>query len=233
MAATVVVPTLSVVAKLPGLAPRWAVRAATNAVDDDLRRSPLPPLAAGAEIVVVARLHPDKGLDVLNDALALDRQEVPAATVRVLGPAQDGFEHLGDELTRRAGERGVAGAFSLAGFVDDPMEAVRRARCYVQPARERTEILPLAVLEAMAAGTAVVATDVGGLADVVHHERTGLLVAPEHPTALAAAIVRVLRDDGLAERLRSAAHDLVAGPPFGEDDLVATMADVYDGAVRG
>jgi hypothetical protein len=45
--------------------------------------------------------------------------------------------------------------------------------------------------------------------------------------------VRVLQDDELADRLRSAAHELVAGPPFGEDDLVAAMAAVYEEAAGG
>jgi glycosyltransferase involved in cell wall biosynthesis len=231
------VPTPSVVAKLPGLDRARDLRAVTNVVPDALRVRPLAPLATAPTIVATARLHPDKGLDVLVDALALVRKEVPEARVRVLGAAQLGHEEVGPALHARAAQLGVADGLELAGFVDDPAAEVRAARCAVQPARERTEILPLAVLEAMAVGTAVVATDVGGVADVVHDGDTGLLVPPEHPAALAAALVRVLRDDALAERLRAGAAALVDQPRFHPDGMVAAVAAAYEGrpdpAARG
>lgn len=233
LARSVVVPTDTVVPKLPGLAPRRAIRVATNVVGDQARHAPLPPTPTGCEVVTVARLHPDKGLDLLIDALVEVRRRVPTARVRIVGAPQEGFEQLSGELLERAATVGVGDAVDLVGFVDDPSAIVRTARCYVQPARERTEILPLSILEAMAAGAPVVATDVGGVRDVVDHERTGLLVAPEDVGALAAAIGRVLEDDGLADRLRTAAHALVGEPRFSEDHLVRTMAGIYEEATRG
>lgn len=233
LAEAVVVPTTSVVSKLPGLPPGPAVRVATNTIPEELRHAPLGPLARSGEIVVLARLHPDKGLDVLIDALAEVRRSVPSATVRVLGAPQEGFEHLEAELRERAEARGVGDALQLAGFVARPAEVVRAARCVVLPSRERTEILPLAVLEAMVLGTTVVATDVGGVSDVVRDGRTGLLVPPEDPAALAAAIVRVLEDDELADRLRVAAHELVTGPPFDEASLLTTLGSLYDEVAGG
>jgi glycosyltransferase involved in cell wall biosynthesis len=223
------VPTGSVVAKLPGLARAADVRAVTNVVPDDLRRRPLPSLTAAPRIVAAARLHPDKGLDVLVDALALVRREVPDATVRVLGAPQLGNEDLAPALEAQAARVGVADALELVGFVEDPATELVAARCAVQPARERTEILPLAVLEAMALGVPVVATDVGGVADVVHDGTTGLLVAPEDPRALARALVRVLRDDALAERLRAAAAALLDEPRFRPEGMVAAVAAAYEG----
>jgi len=187
------------------------------------------PLAAAPLVVTAARLHPDKGLDVLVDALVEVRRAVPGARVRVVGGAQEGFEDLPGELRAAAGRAGVGEALELVGFVDDPAALVAAARCYVQPARERTEILPLAILEAMAAGTPVVATDVGGVADVVRDGDTGLLVPPEDPAALAAAIVRVLRDDELAERLRAAASALVAQHRFRVAGLVDAVVAAYEG----
>jgi glycosyltransferase involved in cell wall biosynthesis len=105
---------------------------------------------------------------------------------------------------------------------------VAAARCYVQPARERTEILPLAILEAMAVGTPVVATDVGGVRDLVRDGDTGLLVPPEDPAALAAALVRVLQDDDLADRLRTAAAALAGEQRHTVEGLLDGFAAAYE-----
>jgi glycosyltransferase involved in cell wall biosynthesis len=231
LAACVVVPTTSVVAKLPGLGRPADLRAVPNVVPDGVRSRPLSPLATAPVIVTTARLHPDKGLDLLLDALVVVRRSVPDARVRIVGGRQEGFESVGPDLAAQAGRLGVADAVDLVGFVAEPHELVRTARCYVQPARERTEILPLALLEAMAVGTPVVATDVGGVADVVRDGETGRLVPPEHVDALAAALLEVLTDDGLAERLRTAAAALVDEPRFHADGLVDAMAAAYEGGV--
>jgi glycosyltransferase involved in cell wall biosynthesis len=69
--------------------------------------------------------------------------------------------------------------------------------------------MPLAVLEAMAMGLPVVATRVGGLPELVEDGVTGLLVEPERPEALAEALVRVLGDRALADRLGQAGRRLV------------------------
>jgi glycosyltransferase involved in cell wall biosynthesis len=75
----------------------------------------------------------------------------------------------------------------------------------------------------------VVATDVGGVADVVRDGETGLLVPPEDPRALADALVRVLRDDALATSLRTAAAALLAEPRFRPEGMVAAVAAAYEG----
>ena len=71
-----------------------------------------------------------------------------------------------------------------------------------------SEGLSLAMLEALAVGRPVVATRVGGLAEVLRHEQTALLVPPCEPAALAAAALRLLGDPELAERLAAAGHTL-------------------------
>jgi glycosyltransferase involved in cell wall biosynthesis len=222
-----VVPTGSVVAKLRGLGSPRDLRAIPNVVADP-PAAPPGPLPGAPLLVTTARLHPDKGLDVLVDALALVRRAVPGARVRVVGPAQEGFEHLPADLRAHAARAGVADALELVGFVDRPTDLVAAARCYVQPARERTEILPLAILEAMAAGTPVVATDVGGVRDLVHDGETGLLVPPEDPPALAAALVRVLQDDALADRLRGAAAALAGERRYTVAGLLDGFAAAYE-----
>jgi glycosyltransferase involved in cell wall biosynthesis len=224
-----VVPTLSVVPKLPGLGRPKDLRAIANVVPDGVRPDALAPLATAPVIVTTARLHPDKGLDILIEALARVRTTVPEAVLRILGGPQEGFEGVDAALGAQARSLGLADAVQLLGFVEEPDEVVRSARCYVQPARERTEILPLALLEAMAVGAPVVATDVGGVRDVVRDGDTGLLVASEDPGALADALVRVLTDDALAERLRTAGAALADEHRFHADGLIDAMAAAYEG----
>jgi glycosyltransferase involved in cell wall biosynthesis len=73
-----------------------------------------------------------------------------------------------------------------------------------------TEGLPLALLEALTLGRAVVATRVGGVPDVVDDGRTGLLVDPGDPVALAKAIERLLDDEALRRQLGNAGRELMA-----------------------
>jgi len=229
LAHEVVVPTRAVLRQMPELTRARALRAIPSVVPDHIRRAEPVTLATEPVIVSTARLHPDKGLDVLVDALAIVVRHVPDARVQVIGPPQAGSEHIEAELLARAASRGVGDRFVLVGFVDRPDTIVARSRCYVQPARERTEILPLAILEAMAAGVPVVATDVGGIRDVVIDGETGLLVPPEDPDALAAALCRVLTDDALAQRLRAAAFALAARPEHTPDGFADEVALVYAG----
>jgi len=65
---------------------------------------------------------------------------------------------------------------------------------------------PVSVIEAMAARCAIVSTDVGGIPDLLEHERTALLVPPNDADAMATAVIRILTEDGLAERLSTNAR---------------------------
>jgi glycosyltransferase involved in cell wall biosynthesis len=88
------------------------------------------------------------------------------------------------------------------------------------------EASPNAVIEAMAAGLAVVASNVGGIPEVVTHERNGLLVPPSDPPALATALERVLVDSTLAARLGSAARATIESR-FSFDRMVSAFEDLY------
>ena len=85
----------------------------------------------------------------------------------------------------------------------------------------------LVVLEAMALSRPVVATDVGGIPEMVEHERTGLLVPPHDPVALADAIARLLVDHPLADMLARAGHDLV-NERFCVERMVQAVETLYD-----
>ena len=95
-----------------------------------------------------------------------------------------------DALEGLAGELGIASRLHLLGLRDDVARWLAAADVFAHPSR--SEELPLAVLEAMAAGGAVVATRVGGVPDAVVHEETGLLVEVGDAGAIAAAIASLL-----------------------------------------
>jgi glycosyltransferase involved in cell wall biosynthesis len=140
-------------------------------------------------LLAVCRLEPQKGIDVAIRAL----EEIPGAHLIVLG---EGPQRA--ELERVADER-----VHLPGRVPDVGAWLRRADVLVHPVR--WEGFGLAVLEAMLAGLPVVATNVSSLPELVGD--AGILVPPDDPSALAAAVNRVLLDPAeLGERGRERAR---------------------------
>lgn len=202
LAHAVAVPAAAVIEHEPELGHRFAPTVIVNpAPPRPTHRSsrPDPPL-----LLTIGRIHPDKGIDVLLRAVSLFGPEVAQARTVVLGGVQQGHEHLAGELRSLAAELGVAGRVHFEGFSDDPGTWLDRTSVYVQPSHERTEILPLAVLEAMSAGCPIVASDVGAMREAVVPEVTGLLVPPGDAAALARAISTLLTDPERARRLGAA-----------------------------
>ena len=153
-----------------------------------------------ATVLSVGRLDPVKGHDVLIRAFARVRSHVPAARLIIAGAG--GFRPRLDALVDE--QRLQDGAVIFTGAV--PSSEVRNwlARACVFALPSRSEGLPLALLEAMAAGVPTIATRVGGIPEVIV-PGTGLLVAPEDPEALAHGIVQLLQDRALRERVRATA----------------------------
>ncbi len=152
--------------------------------------------------VVVARLEEQKGHAVLLDALAEVRKRGLDFTLAVAG---DGS--LRGSLEERARQIGIDGQVHFLGTLDDVGPLLAAADAVVLPSR--WEGLPLALLEAMARSRAVVASDVGGVPEVVVHEETGWLVPPGDVTALAEALETFHRKPDRALRLGRAAGELV------------------------
>lgn len=233
LARVVLVPSEAVVSRMPPVGRARRVVVVHNAVPDGFRQAAPCELAPRPDVVTMGRLHPDKGLDVLVDAFATVHSQIPDARLRVIGEAQLGHEQFVADLRTRIEQRGLGDAVELTGFLANPRAALADARVYVQAARERTEILPLAILEAMAIGVPVVATDVGGVRDVVHDGVTGRLVPPEDSEALAHAIVQMLRDAPFAETARVNAHRLVGSPQRAPEALSRSYRAVLDEVVQG
>ncbi len=152
-------------------------------------------------ILWVGRLDPVKGLPILVDAFRAIVGETRAHLLLAgTGPLQD---QLAEQIRRSS----LTGRVHLLGPRDDVPALLKAADVFVLPSR--TEGLPNALLEAMAAGCAVVTTDVPGCRDLIEHQETGLVVPYGDTPALADAIRRLLTDRPLASGLSRRAAEVV------------------------
>lgn len=169
--------------------------------DRDAARAALG-LAAGPLLLYVGRIAPIKGLETLLDALGCLRGAGhPARLVVVGGDADERVDGHEAELRRKVARQGLSGAVTFVGA--QPQERLRdyyvAADVTVLPSYY--ESFGMVALEAMACGSAVIASRVGGLQTTVRDGVTGLLVAEGDPCALADSIARVLEDSALRWRL--------------------------------
>jgi glycosyltransferase involved in cell wall biosynthesis len=161
----------------------------------------LPP-APPFRLLFVGRLVERKGVHYLLDAVALARREGVDVEADVVGEGP-----IRGALQTRARELGLDRVVRFHGFVPDA-ELVRHyleCHAFVLPAvvdeKGDVEGLGVVIIEALAHGRGVIASQAGGIPDIVEHDRTGLLVPPGDTAALAAAIGRLAGDPALVERL--------------------------------
>lgn len=138
-------------------------------------------------VVTVSGLYKRKGIHDLLHAFQIVREHQPLAHLYLVGegPDRPGLEALARRL-------GLAEAAHFVGYVKDPAPYFRQADVFVLPSH--SESSSLAIMEARVAGCAIVATAVGGIPETLAHGAAGLMVPPSDPTALAEAIVPLLRD---------------------------------------
>jgi len=171
-------------------------------------------------IAIVARLVPIKDVGLFLQALARLRS---GATGLIVG---DGEERA--RLEAFAASLGVASRCRFLGWRRDVRSVYAAADVVVLTSRN--EGSPVSIIEAMAAGRAVVCTDVGGVADVVTSGSSGMLVPYGDPDALAASIDGLLRDPDLRERLGADARRSVY-PRYDVSRLVTDIATLYTSLV--
>lgn len=170
----------------------------------DLPRRPQP-----GRLLVVGALREKKGHAVLLEALARVRDAGRTATLRVAG---DGAE--AERLRERAEELALSVEFLGAVGPAEVHEELTLAEAFVLPcvvaANGDLDGVPVAIMEAMAAGVPVVSTRLSGIPELVEHERSGLLAQPGDPEDLARQLVRLLDSEPLRERLAERGRARVA-----------------------
>jgi glycosyltransferase involved in cell wall biosynthesis len=179
----------------------------------------------GAPIVgVVGRLELEKGHPTLLEAWPLVLEQQPGAYLMIVGEGS----RL-DALRGIAHEQGIERHVIFTGRRDDIPAITAAFDVAVLPSYREAQ--GLTILEAMALSRPVVASNVGGIPEMVEDGVTGLLVPPHDPPALAAAIVRLLRDHPLADMLARAGHDLVHDR-FCIQLMVNAVQELYDDGAR-
>jgi len=177
---------------------------------------------ANTAVCTVTRLSPEKGVETLIDAWAEVNRAAPEASLSIVGAG-----HLAASLNRRAADLGIMGSVRFLGFQRPPLESVRDCSIFVLPSR--SEGFGMALLEAMRAGKAVVASRVGGVPEFVEDGRNGLLVPPDDPAALSDAILRLLRNPERAMELARAGQRTADG--FTLDRAVRGISGLYEGVI--
>lgn len=209
---------------LRGFAPNARVVVMPNTV-------PLPPALDRASeqpgrILFLGRADAGKGVFELLDAVAALAPAFPHIHL-VIG----GVGEL-DQVRRRAAELGIAERVSLPGWLAgaDKQRELACAQVFCLPSH--AEGLPMALLEAMAAAKAVVASTVGGIPEALADGDSGMLVAPRDAAALAAALGALLADGALRERLGARARATVR-QRFSTEAALAQLSALYLELERG
>ncbi len=184
--------------------PPARIRPVHNGIDP--AAFPVPPTEPAAPTLVwVGRVDPLKDVETLLRAFARIRTMVPDCRLRLFGPMPEGGDDYFHKCAKLSAQLGLDdGAATFEGPISPPAEAYQSGHVFVLTSI--SEGFPYVVIEAMASGLAVVATDVGGVAEAVGD--AGVLVPPRDASAVAAACVRLLaRPDerralGVAARAR-------------------------------
>lgn len=171
-------------------------------------------------IGTVGNFNPKKDHAGLLAAVDILRRGQPDVVALLVGSGM-----LEDRLRAEAADRGLADHVRFLGSRDDVLELLPALDVFVLSSRY--EGLPIALLEAMAAGVPAVATRVGGVPEAVEHGRQGLLVAPGDPDALATAVSKLLDDPQLRHEMARAATGHVR-TRFSIGRAVRRIEEVYD-----
>lgn len=183
-------------------------------------------------ILFVGRLVEKKGVRHLIQAMPAVRSVVGGARLQIVGdgPERESLEALTQELD-------LAGCVDFVGPVPNAELPAYygRADLFVAPSvvsRDGdTEGLGVVLLEAAASGLAIVASRIGGIPDIVEHEKTGLLVEPGEPAAIASAVTRLLSSQSLRQSLANNARRVVM-ERFSWQGVVDRFDDVFSSLPR-
>jgi glycosyltransferase involved in cell wall biosynthesis len=175
----------------------------------------------GQVVGLVANIRGSKGHQYFLESAARILREAPGTRFLIVGDGV-GF----DDVRRRIHDLGLERAVVMTGFRRDVPEVLAALDVLVLPSI-RSEATPQVIPQALAVGTPVVATAIGGIPEIVRDGETGRLVPPADANALAQAILELLRDRGRARALAAAGAALVRERFTSATTMAATTA-VYE-----
>lgn len=178
-------------------------------------------------VVSVTRFTEQKRVDYLIKAFAAVTQEVPAARMEIYGAGP-----LESDVERQIAAHGLARQVTLCGPVGQAQLREVYNRAAIVVLNSYREGFGLTLSEAMMCGAAVIGTRSGGITDIIEHEQRGLLVEQDNARELAGAMVRLLRDQPLRQRLAEAGHGF-AHETYASVPLAARYAAIVRQAIGG
>ena len=167
----------------------------------------------------VSFLRPEKGLDVLIEAMGLLVKDFPHLYCLIVGIGQER-----DKLLEQIHQRQLEGIVVLAGFREDIPELLRIMDVFVLPSLE--EGMPQSLLQALATERAIVASSVGGIPEVIVNGQTGFLVPPQNPIALAQQIERLLHEPEQRKEMGQAGRQLIIRD-YSVDSMLLKTEQLY------
>ncbi len=177
-------------------------------------------------IVSVGRFAPEKGHRYLIEALKLLKQDDKELTWRCtfLGDGE-----LKGELHNLTAQYKLTEQVTFPGFCEDVFSFLSMADVFVLPSLHESS--PNALIEAMGIGLPCIASEVGGVTDLIEHEKNGVCVVPRNPTALAAALRHILSEPAIAIELGKNAQ-LTIKQKFNSADSLQKLEEIYHGFLR-
>jgi len=144
-------------------------------------------------VVIIGRITPLKGHPYFLKAMARVIHQLPSVKVQIIGDAPPKKQPYKDELILLTKRLGIAAQVEFMGNRSDIPQLLSRADCLVL-STITPEAFGRVIIEAQAAGVPVVATRVGGVSEIIEHEKTGLLVLPKEVDTMADAVLRILKN---------------------------------------
>ncbi|UBM13081.1 glycosyltransferase family 4 protein [Bacillus velezensis] len=184
----------------------------------DIQDAPESKRAEKLVIACVSRLTERKGHDVMLDALARIRHHLSGVDIWIIG---DG--NMRGFLEEKRRKLGLSNVFFLGKRRDVPA-LLAESSIFVLPTLN--DNFPIAIIEAMFSGQAIVATDCGGIPEMIRHEATGLICQPGNSRELADALVMLITDQSLRERLGKEARSY-AGRHLRQELMVSKIESIY------
>ena len=173
-------------------------------------------------VIFVGRLVPEKGPQFLVEAMASILVEFPSAKLVLAGDGP-----MEGDIRHRVYQSGLGRIVTLAGRLDDEGLRSLYKKAWVAVFPSSYEPFGIVALEAMATGVPCIAGDAGGLREVVINGRTGLLVQPSDPEALAGAVKALLQNRVWAKEMAAEARDR-AESEYSWDDIARRTLLVYE-----
>lgn len=175
-------------------------------------------------IASIGTLNEQKGMQYLIQAMSRVLREFPRTELMIIG--QGSYKTKLEKLIKRMK---LASKIKLTGFVKDVYDELEKVDIYVQPSV--SESFGLAILQAMSMGLPIVATNTGGIPEVVTSGKTGILVEAKKPEALASGLLELLRDHKKAQKMgKLGAED--AKIKFNLKDMIIDLETVYVNMVK-